>query len=39
MALEPTHPLREMNTRSLPGSEVQAAHKADTLTAICEPII
>jgi hypothetical protein len=33
MALGLTQPLAEMNTRDLP------ARKADSLTAICEPIV
>jgi hypothetical protein len=36
MALEFTQPLIEMSTRNLPGGPV---HKADNLTAICEPIV
>jgi hypothetical protein len=34
-----TQPLTEMSTRSLPGGKGLPAHKADNLTAICEPII
>jgi hypothetical protein len=38
MALGSTQPLTEMNTRDLPGGgKGQPAHKADNLTAICEP--
>jgi hypothetical protein len=37
MALESTQPLTEMSTRNLPGGKKRPAHKADNLTAICEP--
>jgi hypothetical protein len=39
MALRSTQPLREMSTRNLPGSKGRPARKADSLTAICEPIV
>jgi hypothetical protein len=39
MALESTQPLTEMSTRTLPGGKGRLAHKADNLTAICEPTI
>jgi hypothetical protein len=39
MALGSSQPLTEMNTRNLPGGKGQSAHKADNLTAICEPIV
>jgi hypothetical protein len=39
MALGSTQPLRGMNTRNLPGGKGRPDHKADNLTAICEPII
>jgi hypothetical protein len=38
MALGSTQPLREMNTRNLPGGKRRQARKADNLTAICETI-
>jgi hypothetical protein len=39
LALGLTQPLTEMSTRNLPGSKAQTARKADSLTAICEPIV
>jgi hypothetical protein len=39
MALGPTKPLTEMNTRILPGGKERPVRKADKLTAICEPIV
>jgi hypothetical protein len=36
MAMVSTEPLTEMSTGNLP---VQPMHKADNLTAICEPIV
>jgi hypothetical protein len=39
MALGLTQPLREMSTRNLPGGKVRPARKADSLAAICEPIV
>jgi hypothetical protein len=38
MALRSTQPLIEMGTRNLTGAKERPAHKADNLTAICEPI-
>jgi hypothetical protein len=38
MALGLTQPLTELSTRNLPGAKGKLAHKADNLTAICEPI-
>jgi hypothetical protein len=38
MALGSTQPLREISTRNLPGVKGWPAHKADNLTAVCEPI-
>jgi hypothetical protein len=37
MALGSTTPLTEMSTRNLPGGKKRPAHRADNLTAICEP--
>jgi hypothetical protein len=39
MALGSTQPLTEMSIRNLPGGKGQTAHKANNLTAICEPIV
>jgi hypothetical protein len=39
MALRSTQPLAEMSTKNLPGDKGRPMHKADNLTAICEPII
>jgi hypothetical protein len=39
MALGSNQSLTEMSTRNLPGGNGQLAHKADILTAICEPIV
>jgi hypothetical protein len=39
MALGSTQPLTEMSTTNLPGAKGRPAHKADNLTAICEPIV
>jgi hypothetical protein len=39
MALGSIQPLTEMSTRNIPGVEGLPAHKADNLTAICEPIV
>jgi hypothetical protein len=39
MALGSTQPLTEMNTRNLSGGKGRLARKADSLTAICEPIV
>jgi hypothetical protein len=38
MALGSSEPLTEMSTRNLPVDKGLPAHKADNLTAICEPI-
>jgi hypothetical protein len=38
MALGSTQPLTEMSTKNLLGGKGRPAHKADNLTAICEPI-
>jgi hypothetical protein len=37
MAVGSTQPLTEMSTRNLPGDKGRPAHKANNLTAICEP--
>jgi hypothetical protein len=34
-----SQPLTEMSTRNLPGGKGRPAHKAESLTAICEPIV
>jgi hypothetical protein len=39
MALISTQPLTEMSTRNRPGGKGRPEHKADNLTAVCEPII
>jgi hypothetical protein len=39
LAVGSTQPLREMSTRNLPGGKGPPARKADSLTAICEPIV
>jgi hypothetical protein len=39
MALGSTQPLTEMSTRNLPGGNKRPAHRADNLTANCEPIV
>jgi hypothetical protein len=39
MAQGSTQPLTEMSTRNLPGGEERPAHRADNLTAFCEPIV
>jgi hypothetical protein len=39
MALGSTRPLTEMSTRNLSGGKGRPVHKADNLTAICEPIV
>jgi hypothetical protein len=38
-ALGSIQALTEVSTRNLPGGKAQLAHKADNLTAICEPIV
>jgi hypothetical protein len=35
----PAQPLTEMSTRDLLAGKGRPAHKADNLTAICEPIV
>jgi hypothetical protein len=37
MALGSTQPLTEMSTRKIPGGKGRPVHKADNVTAICEP--
>jgi hypothetical protein len=39
MALRWTQPLTETNTGNLPEGEVQLVHEAETLTAICDPVV
>jgi hypothetical protein len=39
MALGSIQPVTEMSTRNLPGGKGLQACKADSLTAICEPIV
>jgi hypothetical protein len=41
MVLGPTQPLTEISTRNLPGgrNKGRPTHKADNITAICEPIV
>jgi hypothetical protein len=39
MALRLTQPLTEVTTRNLPGGKEQLVHKANKLTAICEPVV
>jgi hypothetical protein len=39
MALWSIQFLTEMSTRNLPEGKERPAHKADNLTAICEPIL
>jgi hypothetical protein len=34
-----THPLRDTNTRNLPGGKGRQARKVDNHTAICEPSV
>jgi hypothetical protein len=38
MTLGSTQPLTEISTRNFPGDKGRPAHKADNITAICEPI-
>jgi hypothetical protein len=38
-ALGLNQPLTEMNTRTPPGGKGLPAHKADNVTAICEPTV
>jgi hypothetical protein len=39
MSLGSTQPLTEMSTRNIPDGRRRPVHKADNLTAICEPIV
>jgi hypothetical protein len=39
MALEFIQPLTEVSTRNIPESKARPARKADSLTAISEPIV
>jgi hypothetical protein len=39
ISLGSTQPLTEMSIRNLPGGKGWVAHKADNLTAICEPTV
>jgi hypothetical protein len=39
MNLDLTQPLTEIGTRNLSADKGRTAHKADTLTAICEPTV
>jgi hypothetical protein len=39
MVLGSTQPLTEMSTRNIPAGKGRPAHKADNLTAICEPVV
>jgi hypothetical protein len=39
MALGSTQPLTEMSNRNLPGGKGRPAREADSLTAMCEPIV
>jgi hypothetical protein len=39
MAMGSTQPLTDKRTRNIPGVKERPAHKADTLTAICEPTV
>jgi hypothetical protein len=39
MALGSTQPLTEISTRNLPEGKGRPVHKADKLTAVCEPIV
>jgi hypothetical protein len=39
MALGSSQPLTEMSTRIIPEGKGRPARKADSLTAICEPIV
>jgi hypothetical protein len=39
MPLGSTQPLTEMSTRSVRGGKGRPARKADSLTALCEPIV
>jgi hypothetical protein len=39
LALGWTQPVTEMSARNLPGVKGWPVHKADSLTAICDPIV
>jgi hypothetical protein len=39
MALGSTQPRTDISTRNLPGGKGRPTHRADNLTAICEPIV
>jgi hypothetical protein len=39
MALGSTQPLTEMSTKNLPWGKRRPVHKADNLTATCEPFV
>jgi hypothetical protein len=39
MAKGSIQPLTEISTRDLPGGKGRPAHRADNLTALCEPIV
>jgi hypothetical protein len=39
VALESTQPLTKMSARNIPGGKRRPAHKADNLTASCEPVV
>jgi hypothetical protein len=39
VALESMQPLTEISTRNIPGCKGWPVHKADNITAICEPIV
>jgi hypothetical protein len=39
MALQSTQPLTEINAKNLPGGKGRSTHKADKLTAVCEPTV
>jgi hypothetical protein len=39
MAPGSTQPLTETSTRNLPGGKWRPARKADSITAVCEPIV
>jgi hypothetical protein len=39
MILGLSKPLTEISARKYPGNKARSAHKADNITAICEPIL
>jgi hypothetical protein len=39
MAVGSTQPLTETSIRNLPGGKGRPEHRADSLTAICEPVV